>query len=115
MLCNYVHPFLKISLLDFDQIFRNGPNLKHGPKISQNSYHGNEKKPKKKKRKKKGIFARKTIGARDLKLGTNIQLHSGSNMGCVPPGHTSSFLCVRLLMPKMVFQQNHLTNTQLIV
>ena len=57
---------------------------------------------------KNGIFSRKTIGARDLKLGMNIQLHSGTNMGCVPPGHTSSFLCVRLLMLKMVFQQNHL-------
>ena len=42
---------------------------------------------------KNGIFARKTIGARNLKLGMNIQLHSGSNRGCVPPGHTCSFLC----------------------
>ena len=57
---------------------------------------------------KKGIFARKTIGARDLKLDMKIQLHSGSNMSCVPPGHTSSFFCVRLLMPKIVFQKNHL-------
>ena len=70
--------------------------------MSQNSYHGNGKKA------KNGIFARKTIGARDLKLGMNLQLHSVSNMGCVPPGHTSSFLCVQLLMPKMVFEQNHL-------
>ena len=48
-----------------------------------------------------GIFARKTIGATDLKLGMQTLLHSGSNMGWVPPGHTSSFLCVRLNMPKM--------------
>ena len=39
------------------------------------------------KKPKNGIFTRKTIGARDLKLGMSIQFHSGSNMGCVPPGH----------------------------
>ena len=42
---------------------------------------------------KNGIFARKTLGATDLKLAMNIQLHSGSNMGWVPPGHTFLFLC----------------------
>ena len=31
----------------------------------------------------------------DLKRGMYTQLHSGSNMGWVPPGHTSSFSCVR--------------------
>ena len=40
---------------------------------------------------KTGIFARKTLGATDLKLGMHIQLHSGSYMGWVPPGHTSFF------------------------
>ena len=39
--CNYILPFLKIPLLDFDQTFRDG-----GLKISQNGYRGNEKKPK---------------------------------------------------------------------
>ena len=40
--------------------------------------------------------ARKTLGDTDLKLGMHIQLHSGSNMGWVPLGHTSSFPSVRL-------------------
>ena len=56
----------------------------------------------------KWYFARKTIGATDLKLGMYIQLHSRSNMGWIPPGHTSSFSCVRLKMPKMVYQEKHL-------
>ena len=33
--------------------------------------------------KKKGILAKKTLGATDLKLGMHIRLHSGSNMGWV--------------------------------
>ena len=58
-------------------------------------------------------LARKTLGATDLKLGMHIQLYSGSNMGWVPPGLGPTwphfFLsCVRLKMPKMVFQQEHL-------
>ena len=54
------------------------------------------------------VLARKTLGATDLKLGIHIQLHSRSNMGWIPAGHTSYFLCIRLKMPKMVFQQKHL-------
>ena len=53
-------------------------------------------------------LACKALGATDLKLCMHIQLHSGSNMGWVPPGHTSSFPCAKLKMPKMVFQQKHL-------
>ena len=63
---------------------------------SENDYHGNEN------------LARKTLGVTDLKLGMHIQLHSLSNMGLVPLGHTSSFLCVRQKMPKMVFQHKTL-------
>ena len=55
-----------------------------------------------------GIFATKTLGAMDLKLGKHIQLHTGSNIGWVPPGHTCSFSCVRLKIAKMVYQQIHL-------
>ena len=43
---------------------------------------------------KNGIFARKTLGTKDLKLGIHIQLHSGSSIGWVPPGHTTFFSCV---------------------
>ena len=99
-----VPPFWPNVWVDFFETWHNdrfGPNLKHGLKIWEMVTIVTEKA-------KNGIFARKTIGARDLKFGMNIQLHSGSNMGCVPPGHTSSFLCVRLLMPKMVFQPKHL-------
>ena len=53
-------------------------------------------------------LARKTLGSTDLHLGMHIQLHSGSNMSWVPLGHTSSLPCVRLKMPKVVFQQTHL-------
>ena len=42
----------------------------------------------------------KTLGATDFKLGMLIQLHSGSNMGWVPLGHTSFFTCVQLQLPK---------------
>ena len=49
------------------------------------------------------IFARKAIGATDLKLG--MQLHLGSYMGWVSPGHTSSFPCV---MTNIAFQKKHL-------
>ena len=58
------------------------------------------------------FLARKTLGATNLKLGMDIQLHSGSNVGCVPPGHSSSFLCVRQKMPKMVFQKKHLSGVR---
>ena len=54
------------------------------------------------------ILPEKPNGATDLKLGLYIQLHSESNMGLVPPGHTSSFCHVRLKVPKMVHQQKHL-------
>ena len=37
------------------------------------------------KKPKMVFLPEKTIGARDLKLGMNIQLHSGNNMGCVTP------------------------------
>ena len=36
------------------------------------------------------------LGTTNLKLGMYTQLDSGSNMGRIPPGHTSSFICVRL-------------------
>ena len=42
------------------------------------------------------MVVRKILGATDLKVGMHIQLHSVSNMGSVPPGHTSSFSCERL-------------------
>ena len=87
--------FLKLGMtIGFDL------NLKHGLKIWKMVTIVTRKA-------KNCIFARKTIGATDLKLGMYIQLHSGSNIGWVPPGHTS-FSCVRLLMPKMIFQQKHL-------
>ena len=70
--------------------------------FSESGYHANEKKA------KDCIFARKILGATNLKFCLPIQLHSGSNMGWVPPGHTTSFSCVRLKMPKMVYQQKHL-------
>ena len=73
-----------------------------------NDYHGNGGKVIKIK-KKKVFFTRKTLGAIDLKLGMHTQLQSGSNIVWVPPGHTSSFPCVRLNMPKMVYQQKHLS------
>ena len=57
-----------------------------------NGYHSNEKKFLKKFF-LNGIFARKTVVATDLKLGMYILLHSGSNMGWVPPGHTFLSLC----------------------
>ena len=43
------------------------------------------------------------FGATYLKLGMYIQLHSGSSMGWVPPGHTSFFFCVMLKIPKMIY------------
>ena len=45
------------------------------------------------KKTKNGILAKKPPGATDLKYGMHIQLHSQSNSGWVPPGHTSSFPC----------------------
>ena len=57
---------------------------------------------------KKMVFLqRKNLGATALKLGMYIfQLYSGSNIGRVPPGHTSSLSHVRLKMTKMVYQKN---------
>ena len=60
----------------------------------------------KKKMKKKVFLQRKNLGATALKLGMHIQLYSGSNIGRVPLGHTSSLSCVRLKMTKMVYQKN---------
>ena len=57
-----------------------------------------------KKKTQKWYFARKTHGATGLKLDMHTQLDSGSNMGWVPLGHTSSSWCVKLKMPKMVFR-----------
>ena len=60
----------------------------------------------KKKKKKMGqnsTFARKKNGATGLKLGMQTQLDSANSMGWVPSGHTSSSLCIRLKMPKMIF------------
>ena len=48
------------------------------------------------KKAKNGILARQTLRATDLKLGMHTQLHSGSNMGWVSPGHTSFSGSVRL-------------------
>ena len=61
-----------------------------------------------KERKKDGIFARKTLGAIQLKLGMHIQLHNEGNIGWVPTDHTYFITCVRLKMPKMVYQQKRL-------
>ena len=66
-------------------------------KNPENGYHGYNKKP-------KMIFGQKNPWSYRPKTGMHIQLNSGSNTGRVPPGHTSSFTCVRLKMPKMVFQ-----------
>ena len=43
-----------------------------------------------------------------LKLGIYTQLDSGSNMGWVPPGCTTSSGCVRLKIPKMLLQESYL-------
>ena len=61
------------------------------------------------KKAKNGTLARKKNGATGLKLGMQTQLDSANNMGWVPSGHTSSFLCVRQKMPKMVLpkKKNH--------
>ena len=47
----------------------------------------------KKKQPKNGTFAKKINGATGLKIGMHIQRDSGSTMGWVPPGHTSSSVC----------------------
>ena len=70
-----------------------------GLKYPENGYYGNKKKY-------IYFFARKTLGATDLKVDMHIR-HSGSNMGWVPPGHIPSLPCVRLKMPKMVYQLKH--------
>ena len=67
-------------------------------KFPGNGYHGNENV-------KNDTLARETLGATDLKLGMDIQLHSGSNMGWVVPSLTSSSGRVRLEMLKLVFQE----------
>ena len=54
------------------------------------------------KKGKNGTLARKTDGTTGLKLGMDTQLDSGSNIGWVPPGHTSSSLYVGLKMPKII-------------
>ena len=71
---------------DFHKIWnvsRVWPGDKHGLKISENSYHGNENS-------RLWYLAKKTLGATDVKLGMHIQLHSGSNMCWVPFGYTCS-------------------------
>ena len=55
----------------------------------------------KKKQNKYGILARHILEATDPKISMNTQLDSGSNMGLVIPGHTSTSVCVRL---KIVYQ-----------
>ena len=52
--------------------------------------------------KKKNTFAEKMMEPQDLKLGMQTQLDCANNMGWVSSGHTSSFLCARLKMPKIV-------------
>ena len=76
------------------------PNLKHGLQNLEKSNHGDEK------RAKNCTLARQTLGATDPKLGIHTQLDSGSDMDWVPPGHTSSYWCVRLKMPKMELLKN---------
>ena len=53
------------------------------------------------KKAQNGTFARKKEDeATDLKLGMHAQFDSANCMGCIPSGHTSSSLCVRLKIPK---------------
>ena len=54
------------------------------------------------------FWPEKNCRAKGLKLGVHTQLDSGSNMGWVPLGHTSSFWCVRLKMPKNGILVKHL-------
>ena len=42
-----------------------------------------------------GIFARRNCETTGLKLGMHTLPDSGSNLGWIPLGHTSSFWCVR--------------------
>ena len=42
-----------------------------------------------------GTLVRQTFGATDLKDGMHTQLDFGINMGEIPPGYTSSHLCVK--------------------
>ena len=56
---------------------------------------------------KNGILPEKTVGATDLKFGINIQLHSESNKGWVPFGHTSSFSCVKLKYQNGLSAKSH--------
>ena len=57
---------------------------------------------------KNGTFARKKrrMELQAQNFGMQIQLESVNNMGWVPSGYTSSSLCVRLKMSKMVLQKN---------
>ena len=45
------------------------------------------------KRPKMVLLLEKKNGATDLKLGMQIRLNFTNNMGWVPSGHTSSFVC----------------------
>ena len=47
------------------------------------------------KKDKNGALARQTLGVTYLKHGTHTQIDFGSNMGGIPPGYTSSHLCVK--------------------
>ena len=66
-----------------------------------------------KKTHKNGTFTIKKNGAAGLKFDMQTQLDSANNMGWVPSGHTSSSLCVRLNMPKMVFLKKNGPNHML--
>ena len=57
------------------------------------------------------LVLEKKNGATYLKLGMQTQLDSADNMAWVPSDHTSSSLCVRLNMPKMVFLKKMFKNT----
>ena len=47
------------------------------------------------KKAKNGTLTRQTLGATDLIHGMHTQLDFWSNMGGIPPGYTSSNLCVK--------------------
>ena len=59
---------------------------------------------KKQKQTKNGTFTRNKNVTIGLKIGMHTQLDSGSNMGWVPPGHTSSGLVVRPTNPYILNQ-----------
>ena len=72
--------------------------LEHWLKKRENGSHAGDK-----KEANNGTLVRQTLGATDLKLGIHAEFDSGSNMGRVPPGHTSFSHCVMLKMPNLVF------------